>query len=221
MERTVRAYEKPSRISQGLIVCLSIAVVLAAGRLVSTIILSRYATAPAVDADTTSAPASVQRISSEPNEPAAARVNPTYFEHLPRDDAYTAPTPPRSALPLAPLGEPPSAATGNPGSSPWSMATVGPEVDFRSIPPKLPPPYPLLQAAEGRVRVGPGSETTDAIVDVLRAPLPPSLPPQTAEGRVVSIPVPRPRPRLESEDVQPDPSQSLFSSFDLFIDRQR
>jgi len=57
MQRTVRAYEKPSRISQGLVVCLSIAVVLAAGRLVSTIILSRYATASAVkDTGTTSAP---------------------------------------------------------------------------------------------------------------------------------------------------------------------
>jgi hypothetical protein len=192
MQRTVRAYEKPSRISQGLVVCLSIAVVLAAGRLASTIIFSRYATATASavdDTNTTSAPASVESVSSEPHEPpVAARMNPAYFEPLPRDDAFTAPTPPRSALPLAPLAEPPSAATRNPGSAPWSTATAMPDVDFRGIPAKLPPPYP---------------------------------PPQAAEGTVTSIPVPRPRPRLESEEVQPDPDQSPFSAFDLFIDRQR
>jgi hypothetical protein len=190
MRRTVRVYEKPSRMSQGLVVCLSIAVVLAAGRLASTIIFSRYATTSAVD-DTgpTSAPVSVESISSEPHEPAvAARVNAADFELLPRDDASTAPTPPRSALPLAPLAEPSSAATRNPGFAPWSTPTAVPDVDFRGIPAKLPPPY---------------------------------SPPQAAEGRVASIPVPRPRPRLESEDVPPDPDQSLFSAFDLFIDRQR
>ena len=185
MQRTVRAYEKPSRISQGLVVCLSIAVVLAAGRLASTVIFSRYATASAVEAlDTASAPVSVENVSSEPREPSvAARVNPADFEPLPRDDASTALTPPRSALPLAPLAEP---ATRNSGFAPWSTATSVPDVDFRGIPAQLPAPYPPLQAAEGR-----------------------------------SVPVPRPRPRLASEDVQPDPDQSLFSSFDLFIDRQR
>ena len=197
MQRTVRAYEKPSRISQGLVVCLSIAVVVAGGRLASKIMLSRYVTTSAVhDTDTASAPVSVEGVSSEPHEPpvephepaVAARVNSTYFEPSPRDDASAAPTPPRSALPLAPLAEPPSAATRNPGFAPWSTATSVPAVDFRGIPAKLTPPYP---------------------------------PPQAAEGTVTSIPVPRPRPRLESEDVQPDPDQSLFSSFDLFIDRRR
>jgi hypothetical protein len=195
MQRTVRAYEKPSRISQGLVVCLSIAVVLAGGRLASTIILSRYATASAVHGtNMTSAPVSVESVSSEPPEPpveppeppVAARVNSTYFEPLARDDASAAPTPPRSALPLAPLAEPPSAATHNPGFAPWSTATSVPDVDFRGIPAKL--PYP---------------------------------PPQAAEGTVTSVPVPRPRPRVESEDVQPDPDQSPFSAFDLFIGRQR
>jgi hypothetical protein len=197
MRRTVRVYEKPSRISQGLVVCLSIAVVLAAGRLASTVMLSRYATTSTVhDKDTASAPVSVESVSSEPYEPpAAARVNPASFEPLPQDDASTAPTPPRSALPLAPLGEPPSAATRNPGFAPWSTAAPG--VDFRA------------------------SEATGATADLLRAPPPPSPSPQAAEGRVASIPVPRPRPRVESEDVQPDPDQSPFSAFDLFIGRQR
>jgi hypothetical protein len=152
MQRTVRAYEKPSRISQGLVVCLSIAVVLAAGRLASTVIFSRYATASAVEApDTASAPVSVENVSSEPREPSvAARVNPADFEPLPRDDASAAPTPPRSALPLAPLTELPSAASRNPGFAPWSRATAVPDVDFRGIPAQLPAPYPPLQAAEGR-----------------------------------------------------------------------
>jgi hypothetical protein len=222
MQRDVRAYEKPSRIAQGLVVCLSIAVVLAAGRLASTIIFSHYATASAVDnTNRTSAPASVESVPSEPHEPpVAARVNPAKFEPLPRDDASTAPTPPPSALPLAPLAEPPSAATRYPGFAPWSTVTAAPDVDFRSSPAKRPPPDPPLQALEGRV--GPSSEATGAIVDLLRAPpLPSSAPPQAAEGRVASIPVPRPRPRPESEDVQPEPDQSPFSAFDLFIDRRR
>src|SRR5258706_15320509 len=175
MQRTVRAYEKPSRISQGLVVCMSIAVVLAAGRLASQITFPRYATASAVDdTNTTSAPASVESVPSEPHEPpVAARVNPASFEPLRRDDAATAPTPPRSTLPLAPLAEPPSAATRNPGFPPWSTATAAPDVDFHS------------------------SEPTGAIADLLRVPPPPAPypSPQAAEGRVASIPVPRPRPR--------------------------
>jgi hypothetical protein len=195
MQRTVRAYEKPSRISQAVVVCLSIAVVVAAGRLASTIVLSRYVTTSAVhDTDTASAPVSVESVSPEPYEPpVAARVNPAYVESLPQDDASTAPTPPRSALPLAPLAEPPSAATPNPGFAPW--LTAAPDVDFRA------------------------GEATGAMADLLRAP--PYAAPPAAEGRVASIPVPRPRPRLDSEDVQSDPDQSPFSAFDLFVDRQR
>jgi hypothetical protein len=222
MQRTIRAYEKPSWIAQGLVVCLSIAVVLAAGRLASTIIFSHYATASAVDnTKRTSAPASVESVPSEPQEPpVAARANAASFEPFRRDDASAAPTPPPSALPLAPLAEPPSAATRSPGFSPWSTATAAPDVDFRSSPAKL--PSAPLQAAESGVGVGPPSEVTGAIADLLRGPPPPPYPsPQAAEGRVVSIPVPRPRPRLESEDVPPDPDQSPFSAFDLFIERQR
>jgi hypothetical protein len=194
MQRTVRAYEKPSWISQGLVVCLSIAVVVAAGRLAGTILLSRYVTTSAVhDADTAGAPVSVESVSSETYEPPAAmRVNPAYFEPLPQDDASTAPAPPGLALPLA---EPPAAAR-NPEYSPWSAAR---DIDVR------------------------WREATGAIADLLRAPPPPQAypPPQAAEDRVVSVPVPRPRPRLDSEDVQPDPDQSPFSAFDLFVDRQR
>src|SRR5258708_30089348 len=195
----------------------------AVGGLARKIILPRHATASAIDdTDTTSAPVSVESVSSEPHEPpVAARVNPADFEPLPRDDVSTALTPPRSALPLAPLAEPTSAAVRDLRSAPWSTATAVPDVDFRGIPAKLPPPYLPLQAAEGRMGVEPSSEATGAIADLLRVPPPPSSPPQAAEGRVASIPVPRPRPRLESEEVQPDPEQSPFSAFDLFIDRQR
>jgi hypothetical protein len=157
MQRTVRAHEKPSRISQGLVVCLSIAVVLAAGRLATTIIFSRYATASAVDAtDTTSASVSVESVSSEPHEPpVAAPVNAASFEPLPRDDESTSATLPRSALPPAPLADPSSAAIRNPGSAPWSMATAVPDVDFRGIPAKLPQPSAPPQATEGGVASAP------------------------------------------------------------------
>lgn len=153
MQRTVRAYEKPSRISQGLVIGLSIAVVLTAGRLANTIMLSRYATTSAVDdTDTTSPPAHVENVSPEPDKaPVAAPANAAYFEPLPRDNASPAPSPPRSALPLAPLAEPPSVAARNPGHAPWSTPTAGPDVDFRSVPARFPPPYPPAQAAEGTV----------------------------------------------------------------------
>jgi hypothetical protein len=176
MQRTVRAYEKPSWISQGLVICVSIAVVLAAGRLASTIVLSRYVTTSAVhDADTAGAPVSVERVSSEPYEPpAATRVNPAYSEPLPRDDASIAPTPPASALPLAPLAEPPLAATRNPAFAPWSTATAAPDIDFRSSSTKRPPSYLPPQAEEAksipvpRPRPRPASEDVQPDLDQSR-----------------------------------------------------
>jgi len=214
MQTIGRAYEKPSRISQGLVVCFSIAVVLMAGWLAITIMLSRYATTSAVgDTDMTGAPVYVENVSPEPGEPrVAARVNSAYFEPLPRNYASTTPTPPRSALPLASFAEPPPAATRDPGYAPSPIAPAVPGVNYRSIPAKEP-----LQA-------GPSIAVTDAIADLMRLrlrlppPPPPYPPPHAGESRVASIPVPRPRPRFEGEDVQPGPDQS---SFDLLIDRRR
>ncbi len=212
MQRTGRAYEKPSRISQGLVVGLSIAVVVMAGWLAITIMLSHYTTTSAVgDTDMTGAPVYAENVSPGPNEPRmAAPANSAYFEPLPR--GYASTTPPRSALPLTSFAEPSPAATRDSRYAPLSIATAVPDVDYRSIPAKEP------------LRAGPSIEATDAITDLLRLPPPlappPYPPPHTAEGRVgaASIPVPRPRPRLEGEDVQASPD---LSSFDLLIDRRR
>src|SRR5215470_13543160 len=107
MPGTDRAYERPSRISQGLVVCLSIAVVLMAGWLAITILLSRYATTSAVgDREMTSAPAHMENVARAPDGPRVTTgVKSTTFEPLPQDYESAAPTPPRSALPLAPLTE--------------------------------------------------------------------------------------------------------------------
>ena len=219
MPGTDRAYERPSRISQGLVVCLSIAVVLMAGWLAVTIMLSQYATISAVgDTAMTRAPAYMENVSREPDEPRVMTgANSVYFEPLPRDDPSTTPTSPRSAPALAPFVEPPPAATRLPGPAPSSTATAMPDANYRSIP--APPPYfPPRAAEEARASI----EATDAIADLMRLPPapPPYPPPRAGENRLgaVSIPMPRPRPRLEAEDVQPGPDQSFF---DLLLARQR
>jgi len=155
MQRTGRTYEKPSRISQGLVVGLSLAVVLMAGWLAISILLSHYTTSAAGDADMTGAPATgapvfVENASPEPDEPrAAARVNSAYFEPLPRGYASTTRTPPRSALPLASFAEPPPAVTRDPGYAPSPIAAAAPSVNYRSIPAKEPPPSPPPLVARG------------------------------------------------------------------------
>jgi hypothetical protein len=212
MQGTGRAYEKPSWISQGLVVGLSIAVVLTAGRLAITIMFSAHGTT-AVVADTAraSAPAPAENGPPKPDGPHAARVNWGDFDLFPRDDA--SPTPARSALPLASFADPPPAAAREPGA--LSIAKAVPDVDPHSIPAGLPP----SSAAEGKA--GSSTEATEAIADLLRAPPPPSPPPHSGEGKVgaASIPVPRPRPRLESEDVQPAAPEQ--SPLDWLIGRQQ
>jgi hypothetical protein len=193
-------YEKPSRISQALVVCFSIAVVLMAGWFAITIMFSHYGTTSAVD-DTeivTTSPASVEDVSAEPDESnVTARLNAAYFEPLSRD-AYAAAAPPRSALPLAPVAGPFSAATRDPGYPALSIAPVMPDANYRTIPADEPLPAGAL---------------TEAAADVV--PLPPPKRSHTA-----FIPIPRPRPRIEAEDVQPAPEQSQ-SLFDLLMYGQR
>src|SRR5258708_10123586 len=110
----------------------------AVGGLARKIILPRHATASAIDdTDTTSAPVSVEIVSSEPHEPpVAARVNPADFEPLPRDVVSTALTPPRSAQPLA---EPTLAAVRQLRSTPWSSPTAAPTDYYHDAPPQLTP----------------------------------------------------------------------------------
>jgi len=239
MQRIDHAYEKPSRISQGLVVCLSVAVVLMAGWLAITIMLSRHATVSAIGSpDTAGAHGPVEIVSPEPGEPRVApRLSPAFFEPPPRDYTSATPTPRRSALPLASLAEPPPAATRDDAYAPLSIATAVPDVNFRGIP--TPAPYPPLRAPSlpypagggaprrgqtGEITVGatPSIDAADAIADLMELPPPPpsSAPPRAGEGRAARayVPVPRPRPRLESEDVQSIADQP---SFDFLVDRRR
>jgi hypothetical protein len=228
MGRTGRAYEKPSRISQGLVVGLSVAVVLMSGWLAITIMFSHFETAAIVD-DTdmtsamTSAPVSVENASSKPDEPSVTeRLNSAYlyFEPLPRDYASATAAPPRSALPLAAITEPPRAVARDPAYPPLSIATAVPDANYRGIP------------ADGPLQTAAPVEATDVITDLLRLPPlpPPHPPPHARDGGVgvASIPMPRPRPRLEGEDVQPPPpyppplaGEGRVGAFDFQIDRQR
>jgi hypothetical protein len=179
---------------------LSVAVVLMAGWLAITIILSRYTTTSAVgDTEMTTAPAQALNGSPVTDEPrVTVRANSVYFEPMARDDASATLTPPRSALALAPFAEPPPAGARLAGSALLSTAMAGPDVTYRSIPAPL--PYPPPRATEGTVGATTSIAATVAIADLLRPPPYPSR--HAGEGSVAaSVPVPRPRPRLEGEDV--------------------
>jgi len=129
-------------------------------------------------------PVSVESVSSEPREPSvAARVNAASFEPLRRDDAATAPTPPRSALPLGPLAEPPSAATRNPG---FPRGRRRPRRRM-SISARANRTVPLRTSCGCRHRQRPTLPRKRRKVGW-----------RPSRYRV-------PRPRVESEDVQPDP----------------
>jgi len=223
MAGTGRARERPSRISQGLALGLSIAIVLMAGWLAVTIMLSRYATTAASgDTEMTNPPARVENspVSDEPR--VAIGENSADIKPMAQDYASATPTSPRSALPLAPFAEPPAAAASLPASALLPTATAVPEGDYPSIP--AAPSYPPPRARQVAVVARTPAEAAEAIADLLRPPplpLPQPYPARrVAEGSVgvASIPVPRPRPRLEDEEVQPSPQRSAF---DFLIDRQR
>jgi hypothetical protein len=215
MQSTSLTYEKPSWISQGLVICFSIAVVLMAGWLALTIMVSRLGTSSVVD-DTdivTSPPVYVQNVSPEADQPSVmTRQNTAYFEPLSRDYSFATAAPLQSALPLAPLTEAPPVATRDRTYPMLSILAPMPDANYRGIPAEEPLP------AEAPV------ETNGAAVDLV--PLPPPPPPTLSRvrGRVgggtASIPVPRPRPRLEADDVQPAPEQPQ-SLFDLLLYGQR
>jgi hypothetical protein len=200
MQVTGCAYEKPSRISQALVICFSLAVVVMATWFVATIMFSNYGTSAALDDAeiVPTMPTHVENVLPEPDKSSVTeRLNSVYFEPLSRDYAYTTAAPPRSALPLAPAAESSPAATRDPGYPAVSGATAVPDADYRGIPTDGPP-----LRAEALI------ETPDA-TNVM--PLPPPK-----RSRAASIPMPRPRPRLEADDVQPaqtaapEQAQSLF-----------
>lgn len=207
MQITGGAYEKPSLISQALVVCFSIAVIVMAGWLVKTIMFTEYGTTAVVD-DTeieTVGPATLENVSPDPDRSSVtARLNSAYFEPSSRDYSYATAAPPRPALPLASVTEPPPAASRDAGYPALSVTTPAPDVNYRGI------------QADGPLPDGAPVAPSDAIVGFVPLPTPPPALPR-ARGKVVwgvaSIPMPRPRPRLEAEAVQPEPeqAQSLFN----------
>lgn len=201
MPKTRRTYEKPSRISQGLVICFSIAVVVMAGWFAMTVMFShdaRSRVAEGVAIETASIPLHAENVAPEPERAGeTVRLNSAYFEPIPRDYAPNIAPPPRLALPLASLTAPPPAAVRDPEYFPLSTAT--PSANYRGILSDEP-----LQA---EIPVG----ASDVLPDLV--PLPPPKPRRTA-----SIPVPRPRPRLDGDDMLLDPEHSIF---DALFNRQR
>ena len=191
MQGTSRIYEEPSRLSRGLVIGLSIAVVLMAGRLTVTI-LSPNAATTAADADTDAmasmpVPAYGALASSAPDEPRQTetpRSNSVHFE-WPEEFSSPSPAPQRTALPLAP--ELP--ATYDVGHSPWPGATTMPDARNRRTAARQP--------------AGAAAEATDAIVGVLA--------PRQHGGKETAaaavpparlVPPRRQKPRVESDAGQ-------------------
>lgn len=200
MQRASHSYEKPSRISQALVVCFSVAVVFMAGWLALVILFPRDANTMAArdtDIEITDTPPYVENIAPEPEQLSVkARLNAAYFDPLPRDLPDVAP-PPRSALPLGPVTEPPPAATFD-SRYPTSLITAAaPNTNHRSV------------TADEFLQIAAAVEAIDVAPEVVPLPLP--------KPRRASVPVPRPRPRLDGEDqLGADPS-----FFDLLVSRQR
>ena len=201
MPRTVRAYEKPSRISQGLIVCFSIAVVVMAGWLVTVVMFfdgANTMAADEADIQPISARSYVTNVFPEPAKLGeTARSNAADLESLPwvhTPDSATppaAPAPPRSALPLAPFAQFPAGGAPPPAYTMSSAATEVPDASYRGI------------IADDLSRQIEAAIDADTAPEVIPLPLPKPRP-------TASVPVPRPRPRLDAEDTQPSPDQSFF-----------
>jgi hypothetical protein len=161
MQVTAPIYEKPSRLSQGLVVGLSIAVVAMAGWLAMTIITPPTTTASGSETDATagtpvSAPVSPTEGSAASGAarslgPAARSVQ---FDWPEQFNTAPPPTTPRAALPLAPVEVPVARAAG--GAVGWPAV---PDAGDR-IAPARQPASPAGNAAAG----------TDAIIDILTAP---------------------------------------------------
>ncbi len=197
MQGTNRIYEEPSRLSQGLVIGLSIAVVLMGGWLTVTILSSNAATTAAeADMDavaSTPAPAKAM-VSSAPDEPREteiARSNSVHFD-WPEEFSSPTPAPQRTALPLAP--ELP--VTRDLGHIPWPAATAPPDARNRS--------------PAARQPAGAATEATDASAGGL-APRQRGAAQHWAAGRetaAAAAPPPRPvSPRRQKPRVESDAGQ--------------
>jgi hypothetical protein len=208
MPRTAPAYEKPSRISQGLVVCFSIAVIVMAGWLITVVMFfdgANTMTADEADIQPISTRSYVTNVPEPTKLGETARSNSTDLESLPwvhTPDSATPPAalaPPRSALPLAPFAEFPADGAPRPAHTMSSAATGIPDASYRGT------------MADDLSRQVEAAIDADTAADVIPLPLPKPRP-------SASIPIPRPRPRLDAEDTQPSPDQPFF---EFLVNRQR
>jgi hypothetical protein len=169
MQGTNRIYEEPSRLSQVLVVGLSVAVVLMASWLAITITLSQ--TSPASVESATDATAGSDAEASLPTtlrQPASSNSVhfdwPVEFASSTRTPAAAPPA--QTAMPLAPRVPP----ARDLGQGPWPA--VAPDAPDRSLP--------------SRQVAGAATEATNAIVDLLTPPAPPraaAAPPRQAQAQ--------------------------------------
>jgi hypothetical protein len=207
MPRTALAYEKPSRISQGLIVCFSIAVVVMAGWLFTVVMFfdgANTMAADEADIQPTSTRSYVTNVSPVPaklgetTRSNSAGLEPSPWVHTDSTTPPALPAPPRSALPLAPFAALPAGGAPRPAYTTSPVATEVPDASYRGI---------MADDLSRQVEAAIDAETAP---DVIPLPLPKPRP-------SASIPVPRPRPRLDAEDT-PSPDQSFF---EYLVNRQR
>jgi hypothetical protein len=182
MQVTAPIYEEPSRLSQGLVIVLSAAVVAMAGWLVMTI-LDPQATTPAAEGETDAAAsppaaalppvADTTPASSPPRAPRPA-VRSVQFDWPDEFTAAAAP-PARTALPLAPVESPAARDSGGTsGGTAWPAAIAAPDNDRAFAATRRQQPQPAAPA---------GAKATDAIVDLLTPPPQPAPPPRSVTTR--------------------------------------
>jgi hypothetical protein len=208
MPRTGVTYEKPSRVSQGLIVCFSIAVAVMAGWLVMTIMFADNAKTRAAgeaDVQTPNTRPDADNVSPEPIRlsstagSSSAYLEPSPSAYAPDSTALRVPpAPPRSTLPPASPAELPPVGARDPAYTASSVLAAVPDANYRGVPADEPPQVEAVI-------------DTDTNPEVI--PLPPRRPRYFA-----SIPVPRARPHPAPQDAQPSADQSFF---EFQVNRQR
>jgi hypothetical protein len=181
MQVTAPVYETPSRLSQGLVVGLSVAVVLMAGWLASTIIFSDDMTTAAEGSTEAAASTPVAAASPADKLPGNAGIapsgavasssvsgqtRPVQFDWPEEFDAKPAP-PARTALPFAPTDLP---AARDAGRATWPAAATVPDNARAFTATRQPPP----QAGAAT-----STKATDAIIDLLSPPPPSGVAPST------------------------------------------
>ena len=189
MPRTGLAYERPSRVSQALIVCFSLAVVIMAGWLVMMIMLPHDANTMAAD------PADVPETVTGP----APRVENTVTAYSP---ALANPGPLQ-------LGAPswPAAPSTNPTST-SSAASPSPARPADASTTSLAPSDANYRGVSSNDRFV-ETEAGDVAAELIPLPLP--------RPRRTAVPVPRPRPRIDDQADAPPPRERTF--FDMLVGR--